>query len=98
MSLNKKIRNAIYDFANGLYSGLPLCCIWFFVKKAYSSTHVGYETHIRRGGTPITWRTSSRHGYVQCDKCYQKNHVVKQRNKGCIFGWIYYEKFLNRQK
>jgi hypothetical protein len=59
----------------GLKWKIPLCCIFFFIKKTWTTKYIAYEVDKGRGGgddpdnyTPINPKLQ----HVQCDKCYEK--------------------------
>ena len=81
-----KWRKFIFDIANGYYSGIPHCCVWFFSNwcqnnpgKPCASTleeERGYSNYV---------------SYVQCPHCFEKNKTVEiKQNGGILFkmmGW-----------
>ena len=78
------------DFLNGIWSGIPLCCISFFIKKSKEYELTSYSVdEERRGGRAI----DGEHGYkplkphikyVQCDKCFKNDDKGKKLRKGGI--------------
>lgn len=71
------MKQAAADFCNGLYSGIPLCCVLYFCKHVYAGIFA-IADHARetRGSNSI--------GYVQCDKCFHNKHHVEIK----LNGWI----------
>ena len=55
----------LFHLCAGLYLGIPLCCIWYFLRH-YNELEA---INRRRGDLPM--------GYVKCDKCYRRQAVVK---------------------
>jgi len=74
-----KIRQAIFDLFNGIHSGIPLCCIKFFI-----------TFHFKYPGVPVAqdvkWNRGIAHdaGYVTCNSCHAQHRVVKIRDNGMI--------------
>lgn len=71
------MRKLLYHFINGIRSGIPLCCTWYFVCASKHMTAVARETAIKRGG-------SLKCGYVTCDRCYHNGRRVKIKHNGVI--------------
>ena len=82
----RKVRHAVYDLANGLHSGIPLCCTWFFVKRGWQVRLVGLSTDIERGLDP---KERCGPGYVQCNSCYEHDRSVKIKRNGHILNWLF---------
>ena len=82
----------ILNIINGLYSGIPVCCILFFSKRDLKKHNVALETDIERGLTVVAegggYRTipPSINHYVRCNKCFNTNHRVEIKKNG---GWRY---------
>jgi len=71
----KKFLQDIYHFANGLYSNIPLCCVWFFVTKhrKYKNGWIAYELKKIRGEDLDDVE------YVRCPKCFRCANIRKLR-------------------
>ena len=82
------LQTAAYHFFNGIYSGIPLCCIIFFIRKCRSTNLVAKDVTIERGEE---WSKNGGVQYVQCNKCYNKKKIIKIKNNGCILGWVYFK-------
>lgn len=74
--MKHQIKLAIFDFINGIWSNIPLCCTWYFTKRVlFNGEHaIAYNVHMER--TPHLPYGSYGIEYVQCDKCYRKNRIA----------------------
>ncbi len=65
-----------FHLINGLWSGIPLCCIRHFVWH-----ECGHEAAARRG-------SCNNVNYVQCDKCHSSHNSQKIRSNGYLFCFL----------
>jgi hypothetical protein len=73
------MRIKLYNFINGIRSGIPICCVLFFVKR---HNDVYQETNLLRN------QKSDKCGYIRCDKCFKENRKIKQKLNSRICRWI----------
>jgi len=66
----------IRDAINGIWSGIPLCCIWHFIRSPHAD--VAFRDAQRRGH----WHDDAE--YCQCDRCYRDKRIVKVRDNGYL--------------
>lgn len=86
-----RINITIYDFFNGIYSRIPLCCVLFFCKRVLlkGELTIGQNVNNERN---VSIDSKSPH-YVQCDKCYENNIVANVNFKnGSILKWIPFDR------
>ena len=84
-------RNAIYHIINGIHSRIPLCCTLFFAKKTLDERchKEGTAFVMSEIREPGAWeRGESCVNYVQCDKCYENDHVVEIKQSDPVCLWI----------
>ena len=86
----KRIKRFIYDLVNGIRSGIPLCCIAFFVLKSqtknigltvYTERYEALDTQNTFSDPPSEKKLAS---YVQCDACWDKDRAVKIKKNGTV--------------
>lgn len=86
-------RNILYHFINGIHSGIPLCCTTFFsLKTVDEKCHKeGIAFVLSQIREPGAWERGEHKSvnYVQCDKCYENNHVVEINENDPICLWIH---------
>lgn len=74
-------RNVIFHFVNGIHSGIPLCCTTFFSLKTLDEKchREGIAFTVSEEREPGAWETGTHTSvnYVQCDKCWERGHVVE---------------------
>ena len=70
-----RARWVLYDIANGIHSGLPLCCVF-----SYSV--------LDRHGMYWTDRPMDDIQYVQCARCYRTGHGRKLKLNGMCAEWL----------
>jgi len=86
------MKENIYHLINGLWSGIPLCCITFFV--ANHAKHEGgiaaakYKERYNREFEIDPEKNISKADYVRCDKCWNKDRLAKVRDNGVIMYWM----------
>jgi hypothetical protein len=86
----------IYHFINGIYSGIPICCSFFFTKRyinnALVASEVAKERRLFAGGDGKVFRmifsNKERADYVQCSRCFRENRIANLKDNGHIFKWI----------
>ncbi len=66
------MRYWLYDTINGIWSGIPLCCIKSW-NKGYTGTNMLVEDPL--------W---SKVEYVRCPMCIQSGKLIKIRHNGMI--------------
>ncbi len=71
-------KRKLFNFINGIYSGIPFCCVLFYTKRNKPKSYTALEVDISRG-------YSRNAGYVLCDKCFKENNVVNIKLNGAIF-------------
>jgi len=78
------MRQTLYDFVNGIWSGIPICCILFFIRKRRAGIReIAWEVYAERiESHPLAC-------YVQCDKCHARKKLVKIRHNGTILHWLF---------
>lgn len=63
------------EFAYGIHSQIPLCCVEFFCNRIRSGkSPVAHLVKLERGLDPGELNGIM---YVQCDTCFKENRVVK---------------------
>src|SRR6478736_3219291 len=67
----------VYTYRCGLHSGIPKCCMRFFVRVW---THVWHVPELREQYLP---KEKSIFGYVPCPDCLAKGKVAKVPVKSC---------------
>lgn len=89
----------IFDIFNGLYSGIPLCCIRYYIRILINGeNYVALITEMKRnnfielvnhnGIEAMKLKFSPESEYVQCDYCYDNNIVKQIKNNGTILNWL----------
>ncbi len=102
MTYLRNWRLFVYDFFNGIYSGIPLCCVIFFLKKMaqYKNSSVAYNVELERGNVKyqledgrfaLKDESEADRMYVCCDKCLKNGKKNKLKKNGRILEWIYPE-------
>lgn len=93
LNVFKRIWNFVYHFLNGLYSGIPVCCIYHFCKLDFKYlTPTGFLSSWMYGDVPTPDNNGNIHGpynaanYCRCHKCRDENHKKRCKNNGNIFG------------
>jgi len=79
------------DLVEGIYAGIPVCCIWFYVRETWCGTfHIARTVQERRG---VTWQMYEYHKYkyVQCDHCFANDKGREQLKKGMLLPerWVH---------
>lgn len=71
--IKHKAKWMLIDFIEGLYSGLPICCVWSFTKgrRGLTLTDEEWNHPIQRKGC-----------YVLCQNCVKRDHVVQIKHNG----------------
>jgi hypothetical protein len=64
----------LIDYISGKTSGIPDCCILFFIRETLFAVEVGRVVHKRRRPTDDY---DCGVGYVQCDYCYGEEVAVE---------------------
>jgi len=82
-----KIRWFIYSFVNGIYSGIPVCCVINYCKDA-SEEGTAVAMAKKCGMTWKEYAAKVPTQYVPCQKCFNKRKFAKIRFNGTIFGFI----------
>lgn len=89
------MRELIFNLANGIYSGIPVCCNLFFTYRAYRGKHpVAAVVHEERTNQVFDCLGSNDAddgggaNYVQCNRCYAKKNTKKIRYNGTILRWL----------
>ena len=89
-------RNALFHFINGINSDIPLCCSFFFARKVMDEKcHKGGIAYVvTEERDPGSWDKNNHDApYVQCDKCYENNHVVEINDKDSILWWLHKDEY-----
>jgi hypothetical protein len=83
-------RGDLFQFVNGLHSGLPVCCVLFFIyrwPKMLASCFRDGRLH-----RPIIEMSRERDPdapeYVRCDRCIKKDRRVEIKKNGYICKWL----------
>ena len=63
----------LYSTINGIWSGIPLCCIKSW-NKGYTGSNMLVED-------PLQHKVE----YVRCPKCIKSDKMIKVRHNGVIF-------------
>ena len=69
-------RRSLYHLLNGLWTGIPLCCIRFWLHGNTGST--------RKQPDPLVGTAQ----YVRCDECVKHKRISKIRCNGSICHWL----------
>lgn len=80
------MREKLYHLINGIRSGIPFCCVWFFVNRQ-DVEGLALKLHYARGGTRGNWIKDTCN-YVRCDKCFDKKYEVPVKRNGVICEWL----------
>jgi len=90
-----RIKEAIYNFINGIWSGMPFCCVIFFVKKSWIyQCDTAYHVENKRNNViycterGMKLKEIPEHEYVACDKCTLHKTFVKIKENGIICQWL----------
>lgn len=93
LNILKRIWNFIYHFLNGIYSGIPICCVYHFCRLDFKYlTPTGFLSSWLYGDVPIPDNNGNIHGpynatnYCRCYKCRGHDHKRRCKNNGNIFG------------
>lgn len=75
----KKLKIFIQELLEGIYSGIPICCVISYCKgrkaNLASKEHGSWEQYVRKFPAE----------YVQCHKCESTNKFIKIRENGSLF-------------
>ena len=77
------MKDWLFDLINGVRSGIPLCCVWYYLRWDDSQGLCAKTTGLRRG----TWGQYIRE-YVACDTCHETGKIVKIKKNGVIMKWL----------
>lgn len=69
-----KIKHFIFNFANGIYSRIPICCVWFFSMHSFKGTQSIAKTIHDKRDPKINFQDKESCGYVRCDSCYNNDY------------------------
>lgn len=88
-----KLLSYFVTFVDGVYSGIPFCCIRHFcyLEWKYLTPTASLAHHFRTGYYDVNEGDRKVFAdYVLCDKCYHNEHVVEIPKKGCpkIIKWM----------
>ena len=75
------IRCIIHDFINGLYSGIPLCCVINFCRC--KSNHKALDLAIQYG-LKSHYDFDREVNYVPCKKCHETKTYNELKHNGSI--------------
>ena len=89
------IRQKIFHYLNGVRSGIPVCCINFWVRNVNDYDRypkgIGATLYEERHGKEFDVfgdNDCSQADYVRCPHCFSNNHVVKVKENGTIMHWL----------
>ncbi len=85
------MQTALFNFINGLRSGIPLCCTVFFIKECRIPGPVGARIYEKRSGKKFDVfgdNEDDNAQYVRCDTCYSRQKVKEIRENGVIMKWL----------
>lgn len=82
MRIVNTLRIVIFDFINGIWSQIPLCCVIFFCKQVLRGKfYIAKEVHEKRYPNIPYGFSMDKVNYVRCDKCHEKNRIAKINTK-----------------
>ncbi len=67
-------KRQLYHILNGLWAGIPWCCIRFWHEGNTGLSRMGYD--------PLYEEAQ----YVRCERCIRRGHMASIRFNGRIFG------------
>ena len=70
-----KLRCLLFDIINGVRSGIPLCCIEYFVRTPLMAMIIQNEYN------PLIQ-------YQRCMSCRSSERIVEIRHNGCTAHWL----------
>jgi hypothetical protein len=74
----------MYHIVNGLWAGIPWCCIMFW--------HNGNTGVTRKTSDP--WAETAQ--YVRCDTCIARRHFIKIRKNGAVLQGLIKHNWYNK--
>jgi hypothetical protein len=91
-----KIKKFVYEFVNGIRSGIPLCCVIHFCKEPDGPK--GMTILEKCGWKWYDWSNFAgcRIQYIPCPKCLNKKRFVTIKNNGLICNFLIPEFGKNR--
>lgn len=88
--INKKFNN-FKDLVNGIYSGIPLCCIKYYNSLGdypaladMDKRGIKYKL-IGDNGFYMEDDKEHMHEYIVCLRCRENNNFIKIKNNGVLF-------------
>lgn len=69
-------RQKLYHFLNGVWSGIPVCCVAYWCKGFHGLNRDIPDPHYRE-----TY-------YIRCNHCAAERHITTIRNNGRVAAWL----------
>jgi hypothetical protein len=89
--IRKKVKAFIYDFVNGLHSGIPICCVWNY-SKLFGVVNKAVFLMGEYGVDFYSDNKIKHIGYVPCARCYKKNHFIRIKYNGKVLRYLILKK------
>ncbi len=70
-----RLRVWLFDVINGIRSGIPPCCIYYFVTTPFSIMVPNNEHNLKIQ-------------YQRCMKCRATGHAIEIELNGCVAHWL----------
>jgi hypothetical protein len=73
----------LYHAINGIWSGISVCCVAYFVFEMWQGNQPVAEMAAERRGenTPTN--------YVVCDKCWRAGRFIKTKQNGTLLDFMF---------
>lgn len=81
-SLLESLREDLYHIINGIYSGIPICCVLFFIRQHRQYDGIAMALNRKR-------RYVERCRYVRCDRCFRAGLVAVIKFNGNVATWLW---------
>lgn len=89
------LRAKIYHYVNGIRSGIPFCCVRFWVRGSNDYTRypdgMGATLYEERHGEKFDIcgeNDKEKANYVRCDKCFENGRDGKCKDNGVVLDWL----------
>lgn len=79
LHLKPSYERELYHRVNGVHSGIPRCCVDYFIELLDNYVPAALYTSYVRGGA---LRDTA--GYVVCPACYMENRLVRVNQNGVV--------------
>ena len=83
-----RLRVKMYHYINGIRSGIPLCCIRFWVRECNNTEKYPNGISFALSQERYGGFDKDESNYVQCHMCYKAGRPAECKGNGVILHWL----------